>query len=40
VPYLLVDSATDGSGGTYTERGVAGATPVAGHLLMSRLLSR
>jgi 2,3-bisphosphoglycerate-independent phosphoglycerate mutase len=39
VPYLLVDSATDGPGGTYTEAGVAGAEPVAGHELMGQLLS-
>ena len=28
VPYLLVDSSEDGPGGTYTEAGTAGATPV------------
>ncbi len=39
VPYLLVDSATDGPGGTYTEPGVATAPVVAGHLLMERLLA-
>lgn len=39
VPYLLVDSVANGSGGTYNERGVAGRPPVAGHSLMSRLLS-
>lgn len=39
VPYLLVDSATDGPGGTYSERGVAGAAVVAGHELMGELLS-
>jgi 2,3-bisphosphoglycerate-independent phosphoglycerate mutase len=39
VPYLLVDSATDGPGGTYTEPGVAIAAVVPGHELMARLLS-
>jgi 2,3-bisphosphoglycerate-independent phosphoglycerate mutase len=39
VPYVLVDSRVDGAGGTYTEVGVADATPVAGHQLMSRLLA-
>jgi 2,3-bisphosphoglycerate-independent phosphoglycerate mutase len=39
VPYLLVDSATDGPGGTYTEPGVAAAAVVPGHELMARLLS-
>jgi 2,3-bisphosphoglycerate-independent phosphoglycerate mutase len=38
VPYLLFDSTRDGAGGEYTERGVAGAKPVAAHALMSRLL--
>jgi 2,3-bisphosphoglycerate-independent phosphoglycerate mutase len=38
VPYLLVDSATDGPGGTYTEAGVAQAEAVPGHALMARLL--
>lgn len=37
VPWLLVDSATDGPGGTYSEAGTAAATPVPGHSLMSRL---
>jgi 2,3-bisphosphoglycerate-independent phosphoglycerate mutase len=40
VPYLLVDSATAGPGGTYTEAGVADAAVVAGHELMARLLQR
>ncbi|MCU1353301.1 MAG: phosphoglycerate mutase [Acidimicrobiales bacterium] len=40
VPYLLVDSATDGPGGTYTEPATAGATAVPGHQLMSRLVAR
>jgi 2,3-bisphosphoglycerate-independent phosphoglycerate mutase len=40
VPYLLVDSAEDGPGGTYTEAATAGATPVPGHLLMGELLAR
>lgn len=38
VPYLLVDSATPGPGGTYTEAGVADADPVPGHHLMARLV--
>ena len=38
VPYLLVDSAVDGPGGTYTEPGVADAVIVPGHQLMDRLL--
>jgi 2,3-bisphosphoglycerate-independent phosphoglycerate mutase len=38
VPYLLVDSATDGPGGTYTEQGVAAAPAVAGHALMAKLV--
>ncbi len=37
VPYLLVDSAVDGPGGTYSERGVAGTEEVPGHLLIDRL---
>ncbi len=40
VPYLLVGSNLDGPGGTYTEAGVAGAEPVVGHTLMSRLVQR
>jgi 2,3-bisphosphoglycerate-independent phosphoglycerate mutase len=39
VPYLLVDSALDGPGGTYTEAGVADLSPVPGHELMGRLLA-
>lgn len=39
VPYLLFDSTTPGPGGTYSEAGVAGCTPVAGHALMGRLLA-
>jgi 2,3-bisphosphoglycerate-independent phosphoglycerate mutase len=39
VPYLLYGTDLSGSGGEYTERGVAGATPVAGHHLMARLLA-
>ena len=35
---IPVDSATDGAGGTYTEAGVAGATTVPGHHLLSRLV--
>ena len=40
VPYLLVDSAVDGPGGTYTEAATATATPVPGHELISRLVQR
>ena len=40
VPYLLVDSAEDGPGGTYTEAATASATPVPGHELMAALLAR
>jgi 2,3-bisphosphoglycerate-independent phosphoglycerate mutase len=40
VPYLLVDSRTPGSGGTYTEAGVAGRPVVPGHELMGQLLAR
>jgi 2,3-bisphosphoglycerate-independent phosphoglycerate mutase len=39
VPYLLVDSSTDGPGGVYTERGVADAPVVPGHELLPELLS-
>ena len=39
VPYLLVDSATDGPGGVYSEPATAGCPPVPGHELMARLLS-
>ena len=38
VPYLLVDSQTDGPGGAYTEAATAGAPVVAGHSLMGELL--
>ncbi len=38
VPYLLVDSATAGPGGTYTEAGVADEPVVPGHDLMARLV--
>ena len=40
VPYLLVDSATDGPGGIYTEPATADAIAVPGHELMSRLIAR
>jgi len=40
VPWLLVDSEVDGPGGVYSEAATAGATPVKGHELMGRLLSR
>jgi 2,3-bisphosphoglycerate-independent phosphoglycerate mutase len=39
VPYLLVDSATAGPGGIYTERGVADTPVVPGHELMGRLVA-
>jgi 2,3-bisphosphoglycerate-independent phosphoglycerate mutase len=39
VPYLLVDSRTDGPGGTYTEAGVVDLEVVPGHDLMARLVS-
>ncbi len=38
VPYLLFDRDEPGPGGEYSERGVAGATPVPAHDLMARLL--
>ena len=38
VPYLLFDSEVPGPGGEYSERGVAGTTPVVAHELMARLL--
>ncbi|MGE3620757.1 MAG: 2,3-bisphosphoglycerate-independent phosphoglycerate mutase [Acidimicrobiia bacterium] len=38
VPYLLVDSAVDGPGGTYSEPATADCAPVAGHELMGRLV--
>lgn len=40
VPYLLVDSAIDGPGGTYTERATAEDVPVPGHELLPALLAR
>jgi 2,3-bisphosphoglycerate-independent phosphoglycerate mutase len=40
VPYLLVDSADDGPGGTYTEPATAACDPVPGHDLMGRLVRR
>lgn len=39
VPYLLYDSTVAGPGGEYTERAVAGDTPVVAHTLMERLLA-
>ncbi len=39
VPYLLVDSAVDGPGGTYTEPATAGCDDVPGHELMARLVA-
>ena len=38
VPYLLVDSAVDGPGGTYTEPGVADLPVVPGHQLLPTLV--
>ena len=38
VPYLLVDSAVAGPGGTYSESGVAGRPALPGHSLMARLI--
>jgi 2,3-bisphosphoglycerate-independent phosphoglycerate mutase len=38
VPYLLVDSLTDGPGGEYTEVGTKDSDVVAGHRLMSMLI--
>jgi 2,3-bisphosphoglycerate-independent phosphoglycerate mutase len=40
VPYLLAGSDRDGPGGVYSEAGVAGLRPVAGHELMGRLTGR
>ncbi len=40
VPWLLVDSALDGPGGTYSEAGVASLPALAGHTLMDRLTAR
>lgn len=40
VPWLLVDSITDGPGGEYTEVATAGAEVVPGHELMARLVQR
>jgi len=39
VPYMLVDSRTDGPGGVFTEAGVAGEPPVTGHGLLPTLLA-
>jgi 2,3-bisphosphoglycerate-independent phosphoglycerate mutase len=39
VPYLLVDSGTDGPGGAYPEAGVADAPVRPGHSLMARLVT-
>jgi 2,3-bisphosphoglycerate-independent phosphoglycerate mutase len=39
VPYLLVDSASDGPGGTYSEAATASCTDVPGHELMARLVT-
>ena len=39
VPYVLVDSAVVGSGGTFSEAGVAAEPLVPGHRLVPRLLA-
>ena len=39
VPYMLVDSRTDGPGGVFTEAGVTGEPPVTGHGLLPTLLA-
>jgi 2,3-bisphosphoglycerate-independent phosphoglycerate mutase len=38
VPYLLVDSTTDGPGGSYTEAATADSPAVPGHEMLGRLL--
>ena len=38
VPYILVDSAVDGPGGTYTEPATAQCPDIPGHQLMARLV--
>lgn len=40
VPYLLVDSAVDGPGGSFTEPATAHCDPVPAHELLGRLLQR
>lgn len=40
VPYMLFDSNRNGPGGVYSEQGVAGSEPVAGHELMGRLVAQ
>ncbi len=40
VPYLLVDSEIDGSGGVYSEAATADAVAVPGHEMLGRLLAR
>jgi len=40
VPYMLVDSEVDGAGGVYTEAATKDCTPVAGHTLMSHLITQ
>ncbi|MGQ0743143.1 MAG: 2,3-bisphosphoglycerate-independent phosphoglycerate mutase [Acidimicrobiales bacterium] len=40
VPYLLVDSASVGPGGTYSEAGTASSPAVPAHQLMGRLIGR
>jgi 2,3-bisphosphoglycerate-independent phosphoglycerate mutase len=40
VPYVLVDSAVDGPGGTYSEPATAACAPIPGHEMLGRLLAR
>jgi 2,3-bisphosphoglycerate-independent phosphoglycerate mutase len=40
VPYVLVDSAVVGPGGTYSEPATAACAPVPGHEMLGRLLAR
>ncbi|MFP3900289.1 MAG: 2,3-bisphosphoglycerate-independent phosphoglycerate mutase [Acidimicrobiia bacterium] len=39
VPYVIVDSRSDGPGGSYSEAGTAACAPVPGHELLGRLLA-
>lgn len=40
VPYLLVDSDSDGPGGVYSEKATSESDPIPGHELMRHLLAR
>jgi 2,3-bisphosphoglycerate-independent phosphoglycerate mutase len=40
VPYLLFDTERPGPGGVYTESATAECAPIAGHLLMRRLVAQ